>query len=288
MVESARFIHMIEGKDILLLLVGSVISVGSGLAGAWIQRKIDQRSERRPLRQLLNFGPGEVLLIFPHRDQGREAILPRTSTEDFLAMNNVISALLNVGWSRGIGVRDTTRFTDDDRKRNLVIICSPKSNEVAAEFQTILKRERYEAFFFEQNRGGSGNWYISTPDLGISGQSPSWDQEKKYREETDGRLDLSTKKFDDLAVITKIQNPWNNKTKIIMVAGIRGIGTWGAAECVKKHWREIYDRLPRDQKDCDFSALLSIQYENSDITSFKVSQVLQVKQNLKQQTSVAS
>lgn len=129
-----------EWKDIVLLALGFLLSIGAGLVGALIQRRLDRRRESRPLNQLLNFGPDGLLFIFPHRDTSPEAILPRTSTEDFLAMNNVISALLNVGWTRKIGVRDTGRFIETDKRRNLVIICSTKSNSAAASFQKELTR----------------------------------------------------------------------------------------------------------------------------------------------------
>ena len=55
------------------------------------------------------------------------------------------------------------------------------------------------------------------------------------------------------------------------MAGIRGIGTWGAAECIKKNWRGIYDRLER--KRGSFSALVLVTYENCDITNTEVMQV---------------
>ena len=139
---------MILRDAILVLTAGFVLSVVAAILGAWVQRRMDRRKERQPLNQLLNFGADQLLFVFPHRDESPEAILPRTSTEDFLAMNNFISALLNVGWARKVGVRDTTRVTTADKKRNLVIICSPKSNHLSLEFQDELQKRQIEAFFF--------------------------------------------------------------------------------------------------------------------------------------------
>jgi hypothetical protein len=130
-----------DWKDPLLLVLGFFLSIGAALVGASIQRHLDRLGERRPLNQLLNFGSDGLLFVFPHRDTTPEAILPRTSTEDFLAMNNFISALLIIGWTRKTGVRDTGRLTESDKRRNLVIICSPKSNTVAKSFQAELTRE---------------------------------------------------------------------------------------------------------------------------------------------------
>jgi hypothetical protein len=47
----------------------------------------------------------------------------------------------------------------------------------------------------------------------------------------------------------------------------------GAAECIKKEWRQIFDQLPKEQKDCDFAALLKVEYDNCDITSVEVRRV---------------
>ena len=96
-------------------------------------------------------------------------------------------------------------------------------------------------------------------------RSPSWAEEETYRTGAVPRHQLATKTFEDLAIITKIANPWNPEMRLIWVAGIRGIGTWGAAEFLKKRWQELYDLLPDSNKDCDFSALLRIRYHNCDI-----------------------
>jgi len=260
-----------EWKDVVLLFLGFLLSIGAGVIGAYVQRRIDRRGERRPLNRLLNFGPDQLLFVFPHREEIPEAILPRTSTEDFLAMNNFISALLNIEWPRKIGVRDTNRVTEADRKRNLVIICSPKSNILAATFQKSLQQSQSEAFVFQND--DTGRWHICDSD-GAPYHSKSWGQEDGYLRAGINRHDLPSQNYEDYAVITKTTNPWNEKTKVLWVAGIRGIGTWGAAECIKKEWRQIYDQLPSETKDGDFSALLRIEYNNCDITSIDVRRVI--------------
>jgi len=261
-----------EWKDILILTVGFMLSITAGLVGAKIQRILDQRGEKRPLNLLLNFGNDDILFIFPHREEIIEAILPRTSTEDFLAMNNFISALINRGWNRRIGVRDTRRVTPSDKKKNLVIICSPKSNDLTSELQTTLSKQgliKKQLFMFE--KAVDGKWLIFDGDGTYP--SKSYEQEAAYLKAGLDRRDLPTKSFEDYAVITKVSNPWNEKNKIILLAGIRGIGTWAAAECIKKEWRQIYEQLPQNHKDTDFSALLKINYDNCDITSIDVRRV---------------
>lgn len=261
--------NMADWKDLILLALGFLLSVGAGLIGAYLQRRLDRRAERRPLNQLLNFGPDDLLFVFPHRNEAPEAILPRTSTEDFLAMNNFISALLNIGWSRKIGARDTTRVSEADKRRNLVIVCSPKSNSLAKTFQLELRKSHPNAFAFESDANEA---WITDGD-GAAYHSKSYVQIRNYISCGVANSELPGKTYEDYALVTKVTNPWNEKKKVVWVAGIRGIGTWGAAECIKKEWRQIYDQLPQENKDCDFSALLKVEYDNCDITSVDVRRV---------------
>jgi hypothetical protein len=262
---------MAEWRDMLLLTAGFVLSVVAGLIGAAIQRVLSRRGEMRPLNQLLNFGRDELLFVFPHREEIPEAILPRTSTEDFVAMNNVISALIKIGWKRKIGVRDTGRLSPADKKKNLVIICSPKSNSFSQEFQEKLQMTGARFFRFERSEF-SDEWQITEGD-GVY-FSESYSQERQYLQDGCARHDLASKSFNDYAVITKRVNPWNDKNKVVVVAGIRGLGTWGAAECLKKEWSQIYESLSKDEKDADFSALVKIRYDNCDITGIDVRTVM--------------
>lgn len=257
-----------DWKDIILLAAGFLLSIGAGLVGAHLQRVIDRRAERRPLSQLLNFGPENLLVVFPPRDESPEAILPRTSTEDFLAMNNFISALLNMGWSRKVGVRDTTRLTEADKRRNLVVICSPKSNTFAGTLQKELKRLYPNAFTFV-----SGQEVCIRDRDGADIHSKSYKQIKDHLAAGVAKSELPSKAYEDYAVVAKVTSPWNDRAKVVWVAGIRGIGTWGAAECIKKEWQQIYDKLPDGRKEHDFSALVRVEYDNSDIKLVEVRRV---------------
>ncbi len=259
----------IDPKDLILLVAGFVLSIVGALIGAYVQRRVDRLRERRPLNQVLNFGNDGLLFIFPHREEISEAILPRTSTEDFLSMNNFISALLAIDWPNAVGVRDTRHVSADDKRKNLVVICSPKSNTFAQELQDKLRSQGVPIFEFAQKDGPQ--WVIDIGEGKL--ESKSFEQEADYIKQGVTRGHLAERMFEDLAVITKIQNPWNSKNKVVWLAGLRGIGTWAAGECVKKQWQHIYEKLPENQKDCDFSALLRIQYSNCDITRIDVRQV---------------
>ena len=268
-------------ENILILVVGFVLSVGAAIFGAYFQRKLDERRETRPLSQLLNFGKDDLYFIYPHRnDFGNNtvrkdtSILPRTSTEDFMAVNNFISALINRRWDRKLCFHDTTHVSGEDKKKNLVIICSPKSNGFAALYQKEINEKHYFDHFYEFKQDNRGEWYI-TDGHGIW-TSPSFTMETEYLKNGINRDGFASQSFEDYAVITKTRNPWNEKNKIISVAGIRGFGTWGAAECVKKEWRQIFKKLPRNCKEEGFSALVNIKYDNFDITSIELIEIIYI------------
>lgn len=262
-----------DWRDTVLLTLGFVFSIVSGLVGAYIQRRLDQHVESRPLNRLLNFGRDDLLFVFPKRPGAAGALLPLILTEDFLAVNNFITCLLKISWNRKMGVRDVGPAADDmkhvsaaDRKRNLVIICSTKSNALAAEFQEELHRSYQNSCTFEMENGKP---FIKGGDGEIF-KGPSYKQVADYLGSGVTPGDLSAKKYDDYALVIKATNPWNKHNKVVWIAGIRGIGTWGAAECLKKEWRQLYKKLPRRSKAADFAAIIKISYNNCDITSIKV------------------
>jgi len=259
----------------MLNVLGFVLSVLAGVVGTILCYGISRMRENKPLRQLLNFGHDELLFIYPKRDDVPAAVLPRTSTEDFLAINNVISALLKIGWKQPVGVRsvgsggmdDDKQLSSSDRERNLVTVCSPKSNPFTKELLEELKRQGSDIFQFEKV-DGKEEWQIV--DRAACYRSLSYKQIANYREEGER---VEEQKINDIAMIAKVTNPWNEKNKIVIIAGIRGIGTWGAAECLKKQWQQIYELKRRSRhfrKNGDFAVIVEVDYENCDIVRMHV------------------
>jgi hypothetical protein len=252
-----------------------ILSVGASIIGTVIYLRLSEHRKNQPLNRILNFGPDdELIFVFTHRDHVPESILPRTSTEDFMAMNNFISALIKVGWKKKIAVRDTLRLTEQDKQKNLVLICSAKSNIVTKEVQDMLLENKIRCYFNAQ-KPNTNQWHIK--DL-VMGNFPSktYNEIHDYLDSGGEPHELASQELNDVAVITKVTNPWNAINKIFIVAGVRGIGTWGAAECIKKEWRDIYDTLPKN-KSSDFSALVTIKYKNCDILSSKLHSLIPIK-----------
>lgn len=265
------------------ILVGTGLTIGGAvLTQAWHWLK--KRTQGRGQRALLN-GLGEPLLfVFPGREDVPEAILPRISIEDFMAINNTISSLLMVGCDTKIRVRDAKRLTDKEKQNNnLILFCSSKTNTVTGEALDLLS-ERYRG----QNRGHLVPKFVKNEQDGTTEiemcegtyKSPSFAQIRKLREEDDDNdlpARIAKAELDDVAAIVKARSPWSNDHKILILAGLRGFGTWGAGECLKKWWRPIYAKKGRDRKqdirkEGDFAALIHVKYAGCDIKHAKLLQ----------------
>ena len=202
------------------------------------------------------------LIVFPPRERVPEAVLPRISTEDFLAVNNLISAFDLAGHPAPRRLRDPEHTTDQLKKEeNLIIICSSKRNPVTEQALHLLREQ--------------------TPDL--ADLIPSCKEEASGRqhirwnkgEYPSESYEQSGPEKDDVAMIIKARSPWAGQRRILIVSGIRRFGTWGAAEFLKKHWKEIYDRKGDSRrrglsKQGNFVALISVRYANFDITQLKL------------------
>jgi len=196
--------------------------------------------------------------VFPPRENIELAILPRMSTEDFLAINNIISAFILAGYKPPSKVVDSKNITKHDKQHNnLILICSSKSNKATKEALDLIRnnnpRLAHVIPVFESN-----------PETGRI--------EIKFNHATYPSESFEQKgpELTDIAVIVKSQSPWAGQYKILVVAGIRGIGTWGAAEFLKKWWKPLYDRKrsshSRDMsKTGDFAAIVKVKYKEYDI-----------------------
>jgi len=224
-----------------------------GAAGLYMWRMFHEWRRSRGQRALLS-GLEEPLFVFPPRP-GRASTLPLMAIEDFLAINNLISAYLRVGIRRPHYVKDHDKFTDDDgKKRNLILICSSKSNNATRKALERLRGSnsliREQIPFFEEVPGKTADQPMSQ----IKWKGAMFCSDS-YQQSPDSNI------FDDVAMIVKCQNPWGDSHKILIVAGIRGIGTWGAAEFLKKWWHPLYERVGNN----NFVALVQVHCENYDI-----------------------
>ena len=83
---------------------------------------------------------------------------------------------------------------------------------------------------------------------GIPRRSPSYGQERELSD------DDSTIALEDLALLARIDNPFDPGAKVLIVAGVRAFGTLGAAEYLRLH----SDTLFEETGDKDFAALIKV------------------------------
>jgi hypothetical protein len=260
--------------DILNLVIGFLFGIPASIIGAYFYIKISNRAGSKHLRGLFNLGSDEVIFVFTHGGFVSQSILPRTSTEAFIAVNNLIGTLIRTGWKGPIRVRDTSRISMSDKTKNLVIVTGPKSNSFAGEVLANIKQQVPSSLDFQKVSEHPERWQILS-DIYIC-PSPSYEQESVALNE--GK-EIATQKLDDVAMILKVTNPWNGANKIFIVAGVRGIGTWGAAEYLRKHADELYRAKSGSgmyKKDGNFAALLKVTYENYDIVRVELRQLIDI------------
>jgi len=212
---------------------------------------------------LLHGLEGPTKFVFPHREDTEMSILPRISTEDFMAINNIISTFINAKKNPPSKMVDCENITKEDkRNNNLILICSSKTNDVTAEALNLL-RDNYPRF----------SEFI--PEFRLDEETGQTVIHWNYGKFVSNSFDQEDGPMDDMAIILKANNPWAAQFKILIVAGIRGIGTWGAAECLKKWWQPIYDEKGNNKKEGSsklgsFVALVNIKYDEYDIKKGKL------------------
>jgi hypothetical protein len=67
---------------------------------------------------------------------------------------------------------------------------------------------------------------------------------------------------EDFALLAKYPNPWDDRYKVVIVAGIMTVGTWGAAEYLQTQAEQLDEKT----QGHDFAAVLDIQAEQGKST----------------------
>ena len=260
-----------------LSLALTAAAIPASIAGGFLARirYVSFRTSRevRELRTLLNFGPGDLYVVFPQRDEVEieNAILPRGSTEDFFAINNLGRVFQRMGGDTIYRLRTDDRFMKDPGlwRHNVVTIGSNRSNDF-----TNMALAKLKWPFKVEDKDGVLCIHREDEEHGYH----QWDSDT-LRQQRANSADISAAELelDDIAVIAKYRNPWNPENLLLFIAGVRGIGTWGATYYLREKAQELYEhksghpksgRIPvltsyaPNGKDGDFIAILSVHYHN--------------------------
>jgi len=112
--------------------------IGGGFGYFWVHVRAWIRT--RGHRALFTGLEAPLLFVFPPRTGSASTLIPRMAIEDFLAINNIVSAYLQIGLNPPDKIRDTGHLTPQDKKQNnLILICSSKSNTSTREALDLLR-----------------------------------------------------------------------------------------------------------------------------------------------------
>lgn len=174
------------------------------------------------------------------------------ASEDMLAAKAVGHLLLR-GWP---DAQVSTRTVDPgaaagDLRGNVCTFCRDERNPVTAAFLTHPDIVTALGISFpkvpSQFRRHSEEATIVFGD-GMPRRSPS------YKQEWDIGDDEATVALEDLAVLARVENPFDPGAKVLIVAGVRAFGTLGAAE----YLRLYSDTLFQQTVEKDFAALIKV------------------------------
>jgi hypothetical protein len=235
------------------ILTGAIGSIIGAILLNWAQQYLAFRY----LRLLFNLGPGELIFVVPHRSRNANSIMPRVAVENVLAINNILSILRKLGWKNPVRIKDAAHLERDNQKSNIITLGGSIVNPFTAQvFAQLPAKERLQ---FEPDPVNHSRRILrrGLDTIYVSGSYDVADDAGPEIERT------------DVAVFVKLRNPSNPDTIIIAIAGIRGIGTWGATDCIRKYAKEIFKRKQK-KKTGDFLMAVAINYKNYDIVSSEV------------------
>ena len=202
-----------------------------------------------------------------------------TTAEDSLSMNFVERLISNAGWEGSIETRVIRHHQSiaqiGGRKNHIASICSPKANIISQEILEFVRKEYDLEINIEPCQSEPERWCLSVNGDKI--ESPSYEQERKISNlvaslDRDNPADMQRRdklfvdaKYNDVAIIVRSRSPFDPSKKSLLVAGIRGVGTWGAA----KYLWENYERIAQ-MENGPFCLVLDVTYENFRVDAKRI------------------
>lgn len=237
----------------------------SGISGWFLNRYWTKITTRRPHAKVLGISNDEeVHIILPHRPfpvQVSTTLIKKRSHvtfEDMLAANYAERSLTLAGFSdEKVSIKSVKQFKKDRsslQQQNLILICSPKANDITADTLEALNKTLSEFnLTFNKISTKPDEWGIVFDNAMLES-----DSYKQIADLISQGIDPEEGTQNDYGVIVRAKNPWNREKKLVIIAGIRGIGTWGAARCL----RDKANQLAKSTKGKNFIQIVEIEYGN--------------------------
>jgi hypothetical protein len=220
----------------------------------------------KELRQLLQLGHDEVIVVLPHQTGSKSRRLPQVAVEDVLALRNVFDILSELGVKHP-KIRHPSNLAEPDKKRNIITIGGSITNAFSREILQLPLADGQLAFVPSDTQPEQ---IVLKRGDSITYTSASYSHDGTESAEAKNR---------DIGLILRRPNPKNPSCSVVVLAGIRGIGTWGASDHLRKHARKLFARVKKDDSnaiDLGFLAVLDAEYENFDITHTRVKDISSV------------
>ncbi|MGR3311122.1 MAG: hypothetical protein ACUZ77_10135 [Candidatus Brocadiales bacterium] len=252
-------------REFVFAIIAAII-----VSGVWTLILIlREKWEKRPLKKLFSFGDRNLTFVVPIQrfPVSKDSLSPQGSIIDFLVVHIVTGLLSEIDRTGNPTPRDPSSLVPSDKEGNLITIGSSKNNTFTGEVLDEVKNTRNLDIFYFERIEGQDKWQIRDNSAIIP--SPAYDQIENYLRQNKTLADIyAEQEIEDVAIIAKVINPWNPTKKVFIIAGVRGIGTWGAAEYLRKNWKDIYNHKrgwPGYKKDGEFAAVLNIKYCNWNV-----------------------
>jgi hypothetical protein len=176
-----------------------------------------------------------ILIVCPSQKQSDDLPNVLTTYEDSMAQHIIQTQLVRHGIDAKFRLHRDIK--PDEKSENLFLICGPVSNIITKEFLT----EVNLPFRFKRpgvDSHDARNW-LDTRDWVIANRR----DRQAHPPIADGDIDY--------AIIARVNNPWSgpdDQKFVYLVAGIAGLGTWGAAYFLSSRPREVFRRLRKIQR----------------------------------------
>jgi hypothetical protein len=241
----------------ILWILGYLASITASILATIAYEQARARRGSKQIRCLLRLNRKRILFVLPPRYQGPNDILPRFAIEDFLAMHNILRALAEASIQPEYKVCDPDHIPENERnEHDIVTIGSSRVNSMTA--RVLAGAPLNGLFQFEPRPDNDKHLRLRKND------SPLWES-ASYAKDSDPQ-DVERL---DFALIARVKSPWNIERTAIVIAGIRGIGTWGAAEIIRKRPADL--ALPLASAPTNgFAAVVKVRYKNYNIQATTV------------------
>lgn len=205
-----------------------------------------------------------------------ERLVPHVVFEDFKAMQKVEKTLRLIGF-RDFDFCSTSASPNDIDDHNRLWLCLPRNPNAQAQLELYDRRARFRFEHRSISCESRIHWRSHSEPRGIVIESPLGKYLREQRrlcaggDWTRAHGNIFAKDFAVLARFSDRHERFpmrHGRLKDFFLAGIRGLGTWGAGWFIDRK----YNRLNRytNDEDADIQLLLEVTYQNEHIRDVQI------------------